>query len=66
MSIIIFLILFFTWAIGTIKTESKNIDYFHSIGDSERERRSAEHGATAIVSLGMFALLAIAALINMA
>ena len=63
MGIIIFLILFFTWAIGTIKTESKNIDYYQSIGDSDRARSSAEHGAAAIVSLGMFALLALAALI---
>ncbi|MBQ2880355.1 MAG: hypothetical protein IJE27_06630 [Anaerotignum sp.] len=63
MGIVILLILFFVWAFGTIRTESKNIDYYHSIGDSEREQRSAEHGANAIFCLGLFALLALAALI---
>ena len=63
MGIVILLILFFVWAFGTIRSESKNIDYYPSIGDSEREQRSAEHGAKAIFCLGLFALLALAALI---
>ena len=66
MSIIFFLIIFLVWAIGTIKTESQNIDRYHALGDKENERRSAEHGATAIIYLGLFVILVIVTLISMA
>lgn len=64
MGILWLIVLFPIWAISTIKTESRNIDRYHALGDKNNEQRSAERGATAIVYLGIFVVIALVALVS--
>jgi len=64
MGLVILLILFLVWAVSTIKTESRNIDRYHALGDKYNEQRSAERGATAIIYLGIFIVIALLALVS--
>lgn len=63
MGIVWLLILFLIWCICTIKTESKNVDRYHRMGDKYNEEKSAGLVVAAAFYLVMFALLALAALI---
>ena len=63
MGIIGVVIMFLVWCIGTIKTESRNVDRYHRIGDKYNEEKSAGLVVAAAFYLVMFALLALAALI---
>ena len=63
MGIVILIIIFLIWAVSTIKTESENIDRYNAAGNKYKAEKSTEHGAMAIVYLGIFAVLVLAALI---
>jgi len=64
MGLFVLLILFLVWAVSTIKTESENIDRYNALGYENKARESAERGATAIVYLGIFIVLALVALVS--
>ena len=63
MGIVGVVIMFLVWCICTIKTESRNVDRYHRIGDKYNEEKSAGLVVAAAFYLVMFALLALAALI---
>ena len=58
-----FVIVFLVWSIGTIKTESSNVDRFCRMGDEKKAQQSAESVVTAGFYLGLFILLVLIALI---
>ena len=64
MGLVILLIIFLVWAVSTIRTESRNIDHYNALGYENKARESAEHGANAIVLLGIFVVLLLLALIS--
>ena len=65
MGIVWLLIIFLVWCVRTIKTESKNVERYYQIGDKDNMEKSAGSVVSAAIYLGMFGLLALAALVTM-
>ena len=59
------LIIFLVWCVCTIKTESKNVERYYQNGDKDNMEKSAGSVVSAAIYLGMFGLLALAALVTM-
>lgn len=63
MGIIGVVIMFLVWCIGTIKTESRNVNRYYELNDKDNMEKSANSVVVAAIYLGMFVLLILAALV---
>ena len=63
MGIIGVVIMFLVWCIGTIKTESRNVNRYYELNDKDNMEKSTNSVVVAAIYLGMFVLLILAALV---